>query len=155
MTQNIVNLPKHGKAITLDDQGVYFTLNQSTGSVHSIIQLVYDDEWHLFQLQKTENVDEAGWVMMTEEIDGALVSMPTAELRRNFTKPEYEEPRGAWQVIRNTKFGFGKFTPADSEALVCHAIMMFSGDEMHNPTRLYKADEESLDVLSKRSVRKR
>ena len=102
MTQNIVNLPKHGKAITLDDQGVYFTLNQSTGSVHSIIQLVYDDEWHLFQLQKTENADEAGWVMMTEEIDGALVSMPTAELRRNFTKPEYEEPRGAWQVIRNT-----------------------------------------------------
>lgn len=47
-------------------------------------------------------------------------------------------------MIRNTKFGFGKFTPADSEALVCHAIMMFAGDEMLNPSRLYKADEENL-----------
>jgi len=144
MTSNVVNLPTYGKAISLDDQGVYFTLNPSTGSVHSIIQLVYDDEWYLFQLQKTGQEDEAGWVMMTEEIDGALVSVPTVELRRYFSKPEYAEPRGAWQVIRNSKFGFGKFTPADDADIVYHAIMAFSGDEMYTPVRLHKADKETL-----------
>lgn len=144
MTSNVVNLPTYGKAISLDDQGVYFTLNPKTGSVHSIIQLVYDDEWYLFQLQKTGHEDEAGWVMMTEEVDGALVSIPTVALRQYFSKPEYAEPRGAWQVIRNSKFGFGKFTPADEEQVVCHAIMAFSGDEMHTPVRLHKADRETL-----------
>lgn len=144
MTNNVVNLPTYGKAISLDDQGVYFTLNPSTGSVHSIIQLVYDDEWYLFQLQRTAHENEAGWIMMTEEVNGALVSVPTTELRRHFAKPEFEEPRGAWQIIRNSRFGFGKFTPASEENGVCHALMAFSGDEMHHPVRLYKADEETL-----------
>ncbi len=144
MTSNVVNLPTYGKAISLDDEGVYFTLNPSTGAVHSIIQLVYDDEWYLFQLQKTGQVDEAGWIMMTEEIDGSLVSIPTLELRRYFSKPEYAEPRGAWQVIRNSKFGFGKFTPADESDTVYHAVIVFSGDEMHTPVRLHKADNETL-----------
>lgn len=144
MTNNVVNLPTYGKAISLDDQGVYFTLNPSTGSVHSIIQLVYDDEWYLFQLQKTGQEDEAGWIMMTEEVNGALVSVSTTELRKHFSKPEYAEPRGAWQIIRNSKFGFGKFTPADEEDIVCHAVMVFSGDEMHQPVRLHKADEKTL-----------
>ena len=52
MAINVINLPIYGKAISLDDQGVYFTLNASTGSIHSIFQLVYDDEWYLYQLQK-------------------------------------------------------------------------------------------------------
>jgi hypothetical protein len=152
MTSNVINLPTYGKAIGLDDQGVYFTLNPSTGSVHSILQLVYDDEWYLFQLQKTGQEDEAGWIMMTEEVDSALVSVSTTELRRHFSKLEYEEPRGAWQIIRNAKFGFGKFTPANQEEIVCHAIMVFSGDEMHAPVRLYKADEETLKRAEQASV---
>ena len=87
MTSNVVNLPTYGKAISLDDQGVYFTLNPSTGAVHSIIQLVYDDEWYLFQLQKTGQEDEAGWIMMTEEIDGALVNSHLLTNRTLFIMP--------------------------------------------------------------------
>lgn len=149
MTSNIVNLPTYGKAISLDDQGVYFTLSPSaahpsTRNLHSIIQLVYDDEWYLFQLQKTGQTDEAGWIMMTEEMDGALVSIPTLAIQRCFSKPEYAEPRGAWQVIRNSKFGFGKFTPAEKTDSCYPALILFSGDEMHTPVRLYKADNETL-----------
>ena len=152
MTSNVVNLPIYGKAISLHDQGIYFTLNPSTALVHSIIQLVYDEEWYLFQLQKTGQPDEAGWIMMTEEVDGALISIPSIELRQHFSKPEYAEPRGAWQVMRNTKFGFGKFTPADQDDTVCHAIMVFSGDEMHPPVRLYKADKETLRMAEQISA---
>lgn len=152
MTSNVVNLSTYGRAISLDDQGIYFTLNPSTGLVHSIIQLVYDEEWYLFQLQKTGQPDEAGWIMMTEEVDGALISIPSIELRQHFSKPEYAEPRGAWQVMRNTKFGFGKFTPADQDDTVCHAIMVFSGDEMHPPVRLYKADKETLRMAEQISA---
>lgn len=144
MTSNVVNLPTYGKAISLDDQGIYFILNASTGSIQSIFQLVYDDEWYLFQLEKTDNDNEPNWSVMAEGQDYGLMSVPTTELRRHFSKPEFAEPRGAWQVIRNGKYGFGKFTPVDENEPMGHAMMMFDGDEMLRPVRIHKADDETL-----------
>jgi len=144
MTSNVINLPTYGKAITLDDQGIYFILNASTGAIQSIFQLVYDDEWYLFQLEKTAEDNEPNWSIMAKDNDYPLMSVPTTELRRHFSKPEYAEPRGAWQIIRNGKYGFGKFTPVDPEEPVGHAMIMFSGDEMLMPVRIHKADEETL-----------
>lgn len=144
MTSNVINLSTYGKAISLDDQGVYFVLNASTGAVQSVFQLVYDDEWYLYQLEKAEKEDEASWAIMSEGADYPLISVPTTELRRHFSKPEYAEPRGAWQAIRNSKYGFGKFTPADANEDVSHAMILFSGDEMLMPVRIHKANEETL-----------
>lgn len=143
MTSNVVNLPTYGKAITLDDEGIYFTLNANTGTVHSIFQLVYDDDWYLYQLEKTSEV-EGTWRIMAEKSNYALMSMPTTDLRHYFSKPEYAEPRGAWQVIRNSKFGFGKFTSANHNEPVAHAMIVFIGNEMQTPVRIYKADNETL-----------
>jgi len=67
MTSNVINLPTYGKAITLDDQGIYFILNASTSAIQSIFQLVYDDEWYLFQLAKTDDDNEPNWSVMGEE----------------------------------------------------------------------------------------
>ncbi len=144
MNSNVINLPTYGKAISLDDQGIYFILNASTGAIQSIFQLVYDDEWYLYQLEKTADDNEPNWSIMAEGTDYALTSVPTTELRRHFSKPEFAEPRGAWQVIRNAKYGFGKFTPVDASEPEGHAMIMFSGEEMLMPVRIHKADDETL-----------
>ena len=144
MTSNVINLPTYGKAITLDDQGIYFILNAATGSIQSIFQLVYDDEWYMYQLENSDDDSEPNWSIMAEESDYSLVSVPTRELHRHFSKPEFLEPRGAWQVIRNSKYGFGKFTPVNSDEPMGHAVIMYDGDEMRMPVRIHKADEETL-----------
>ena len=144
MTSNVVNLPTYGKAISLDDQGIYFILNASTGAIQSIFQLVYDDQWYLYQLEHTAEDSEPNWKIMAKGNDYSLMSVPTTELRRHFSKPEYAEPRGAWQVIRNSKYGFGKFTSIDSNEPVGYAMIMFSDDEMLMPVRIHKADDETL-----------
>ncbi len=144
MTNNVVNLPTYGKAISLDDEGIYFILNASTGAVQSIFQLVYDDDWYLYQLEATDREDEASWTIMAEGDRYSLISVPTTELARHFSKPEYAEPRGAWQVIRNAKYGFGKFTPVNKDEPVGYAMIMFQDNEMLMPVRIHKADEETL-----------
>lgn len=149
MTSNVINLPTYGKAITLDDQGIYFILNASTGAVQSIFQLAYDDDWYLFQLERTTEGREPNWSIMAEGGDVPLMSVPTNELRRHFSIPEFAEPRGAWQVIRNAKYGFGKFTPVDTDEPVSHAMIMFVGDEMLMPVRIHKADDETLKRAAK------
>lgn len=154
MTSNVINLPTYGKAISLDDQGVYFVLNESTSTVQSIFQLAYDDEWYLYQLEKTSVEDEARWSVMAEGDDLTLMSMPTAELTKYFSRPEYAEPRGAWQVIRNGKYGFGKFTPVDQSQPISHAMLLFSDNEMLEPVRIHKADEETLNRAEQASQQK-
>lgn len=144
MTSNVINLPTYGKAISLDDQGIYFILNASTGAIQSVFQLVYDDEWYLYQLEHTNEDSEPNWAIMAEHEDYSLMSVPTTELAHHFSKPEYAEPRGAWQVIRNSKYGFGKFTPVASNEPIGHAMIMFSGNEMLAPVRIHKADDETL-----------
>jgi hypothetical protein len=47
-------------------------------------------------------------------------------------------------VIRNAKYGFGKFTPVDKNEPVGHAMIMFAGNEMIMPVRIHKADDETL-----------
>lgn len=144
MTSNVINLPTYGKAITLDDQGIYFILNVNTGAVQSIFQLAYDDDWYLFQLERAAEGREPSWSIMADGGDVPLMSVPTTELRRHFSTPEFAEPRGAWQVIRNAKYGFGKFTPIETNEPVGHAMIMFAGDEMLMPVRIHKADDETL-----------
>jgi len=81
---------------------------------------------------------------MAEGDDASLVSVPTNELRHHFSKPEFIEPIGAWQVIRNAKYGFGKFTSVDTNDPIGYAIIMFDNDEMQMPVRIHKADDETL-----------
>ena len=111
MPNNIFVFPTFGQAITLDDQGTYYMTNSKTGSVMSVIQLTYEDEWYLYQLQNSGEGDEVHLAILADNNDYVLSSMTTEEIRHHFAKAEYAEPRGAWQVIKNSKYGFGKFTP--------------------------------------------
>jgi hypothetical protein len=146
MPSNVFVFPTFGKAITLDDQGVYYTMNTSTGSILSVVQLVYKDDWYLYQLQNGAKEGELCWTIMAENTDYSLNSMTTEEIRRNFAKPEYAEPVGAWQVIKNSKFGFGKFTPLSHEDPISYAMILFSDNDMRAPLLIHKADE-SLQML--------
>lgn len=147
MANNVFSFPTFGKAITLDDQGIYYTMNTSTGSIHSVFQLVYDDDWHIYQLQKTSIKDEYCWTLMTENANHTLNSMTSEQVRHHFSKPEYAEPKGAWQVIRNSKYGFGKFTPLKANDPIRYAMILFSGNEMLMPVLIRKADEAILQKV--------
>jgi hypothetical protein len=146
MASNVFSFPTYGKAITLDDQGMYYTMNTSTGSIHSIFRLEYEDDWYLYQLQNTSREDEICWRLMAEDAGYSLQSMTTEEIGYHFSKPEYAEPRGAWQVIRNSKFGFGKFTPVKADDPIRYAMILFSGSEMVMPILIHKAEEETLQM---------
>jgi hypothetical protein len=146
VSSNVLSFPTYGKAITLGDQGTYYTMNMSTGAIHSIFRLEYDDDWHLYQLQNTSREDEICWRIMAEKTDYSLQSMTTEEIGYHFSKPEFTEPRGAWQVIRNSKFGFAKFTPLNAKDPIRHAIIAFEGNEMLMPVLIHKAEEETLQM---------
>jgi hypothetical protein len=147
MESNVYVFPTFGKPITLDDQGIYYTLNTSSGKIHSVFQLVYEDDWYLCKLQNDGTEEEARWAVMTESADYTLSSMTTDEIRRSFAKPEYAEPKGAWQVLRNSKFGFGKFTPLDEAAPLSYAMLLFSGNEMRMPMLVHKVEQGMLEML--------
>jgi hypothetical protein len=141
MEGNVFVFPTFGKPITLDDEGIYYTLNAKTGKIHSVLQLVYKDEWYLYQLRNVPYEEEAAWAILAESGDYELNSMTTEQIRRTFAKAEYSEPLGAWQVIKNSKFGIGKFTPLSPDDPVSYALLMFTGDEMHAPVLIHKAEE--------------
>jgi hypothetical protein len=142
MENNVFVFPTFGKAITLEDQGIYYTINTKTGKIHSVIQLVYDDDWYLYQLQNSGRDEDVCWTILAESANYALNSMTTEQIRRSFAKPEYAEPVGAWQVIKNSRFGIGKFTPLNPAEPVNYAMILFSGNEMHAPVLIHKAGEE-------------
>lgn len=146
VSSNVLSFPTYGKAITLDDQGTYYTLNTSTGAIHSVFRLEYDDDWYLYQLQNTSREDEICWRIMAPAASFSLQSMTTEEMGYHFSKPEFAEPRGAWQVIRNSKFGFGKFTPLNENDPIRHAIIVFSGSEMAMPVLINRAEEDILQM---------
>jgi len=146
VSSNVLNFPTYGKAITLDDRGTYYTMNTSTGAIHSIFRLEYEDDWYLYQLQNTSREDEICWRIMAENTSYSLQSMTTEEIGRHFSKPEYAEPRGAWQVIRNSKYGIGKFTPLNGNDPIRHAIIVFEGNEMLMPVLIHKAEEETMQM---------
>ncbi len=141
-SSNVYSMPSYGKAIALDDQGVYYTLNQHTGQVHSVFQLVYADDWYLYQMQKTAVEDEVSWHLMSDAQDLSLRSMTCEEITYHLSKPEYSEPKGAWQVLRNSKYGFAKFTPLNSSAPLRFAILVFEGEQMLMPVLIHKVEEQ-------------
>jgi hypothetical protein len=141
METNVFVFPTFGKPITLDDEGIYYTLNAKTGAIHSVIQLIYKDEWYLYQLRNVPYEEEAAWAILAENDEYELNSMTTEQIRRTFARAEYSEPRGAWQVIKNSKFGIGKFTPLSPEDPVSYALLMFTGNEMHTPVLIHRAEE--------------
>lgn len=147
---NVFNIPVYGKPITLDDQGIYYAKNRQTGGINNVFNLVYedDDEWYLYQLKNTDKDGEMGWVILADNGDYPLKSISTENIKHYFDKPEYQEPKGAWQLMRNSRYGFGKFTPIHVEQEIRYAMILFSGTEMLVPLLILKAEDEGLQSLS-------
>lgn len=138
-----------GQPITLDDQGIYYTLNRKTGGINNVFQLVYeDDNWYLYQLKNTSKDGDMGWVILADQGGYALKSVGTSTVRELFDKPEFAEPKGAWQLMRNHRYGFGKFTPRVPATQMRFAMILFSGDEMLVPLLIEKAEDELLQSLA-------
>jgi hypothetical protein len=147
-SNNVINFPSFGKAITLDDQGVYYAINTRTQTIHSIFQLVYEDDWYLYQLERAENDDDISWALLIGNVDYVLNSMTSTQIKQHFSKPEYAEPRGAWQVVRNSRFGFGKFTPVQAGEPIRYAMLAFVDGEMLTPILIHKAEESTVSEQS-------
>lgn len=145
---NVLNIPIYGKPIELSDQGFYYAKNRKTGGVNNVFHLVYeDDEWFLYQLKNTGKNGEMGWVILADNGDYPLKSITIEEIKHCFDKPEYAEPKGAWQVMRNSRYGFGKFTPIHAEQETSYAMILFSGAEMLVPLLILKAEDSGLQSL--------
>jgi hypothetical protein len=143
MPNNLYIHPAYGKAITLDDQGMYCVLNQKTGTVQNVIHLVYEqDDWYMYQLQNTHDKDSFYWAVMADTIQPQLMSMSSEQICHYLAKPEYAEPKGAWQVMRNGQYGFGKFTHFTS-ADIAYAILVFADNALRGVIRLHKLEDEA------------
>jgi hypothetical protein len=151
---NIFNLPIYGKPIELSDAGIYYANNKKTGAINNVFHLIYEDDpnqdgdWYLYQLKNTSKNGEMGWVILADNGDYPLKSLPTEEIKHHFDKPEYVEPRGAWQLMRNSRYGFGKFTPIYNDEAIKYAMVLFSGSEMLVPLLIQKAEDEVLKSLA-------
>jgi len=139
---NVFTIPSYGKAIRLDDQGVYYTLHHQTGQLHSVFQLAYGDDWYLYQMQKSADDNEVTWNVMVGGTEHGLQSMTSEEINHHFSRPEFAEPRGAWQVIRNANYGFAKFTPNNSNAPLKYALLVFKDGQMQMPVLVHKLEEQ-------------
>lgn len=149
MPNNIYNISVYGKPIELDDQGVYYAINRKTGDINNVFQLVDEDgEWYLYQLKNTGKNGEMGWVILADNGDYPLASLPSEDIKRHFDKPEYAAPKGAWQLMRNSRYGFGKFTPIHADEKIRYAMILFSGAEMLVPLLILKAEDERLQSLA-------
>ncbi len=149
MSDNAFLTPVLGKAIELDDQGVYYAINRKTGGINNVFNLVFEDEdWYLYQLKNISKDDEMGWVILADQGDYALKLLATEDVERYFSKPEYLEPKGSWQLMRNSRYGFGKFTPESAETGIHYAMILFSGDQMLVPLLIEKAQDEALKSLA-------
>lgn len=160
---NVFNLPIYGRPITLEDAGIYYAINRKTGGINNVFHLAYettvaqDGDWYLYQLKNTSKDGEMGWVILADHGDYPLKSVCSEEIKQHFDKPEYAEPKGAWQLIRNSRYGFGKFTPLHADTEQRYAMILFSntatlGDTgmpaMLVPLLIQKADDEVLNSLS-------
>ena len=149
MPNNVFNTPIVSKPITLDDQGVYYAINRKTGGINNVFNLVFEDEdWYLYQLKNIDKEGEMGWVILADQGDYALKAVAQEEVERYFSKPEYLEPKGAWQLMRNSRYGFGKFTPESVEMGIHYSMILFSGDEMLVPLLIEKTQDEALKSLA-------
>lgn len=156
---NVFNLPIYGKPIELSDAGVYYANNKKTGAINNVFHLAYETdlnkegEWYLYQLKNTSKDGEMGWVILADNGDYPLKSCGVDEIKHHFDKPEYAEPKGAWQLIRNSRYGFGKFTPIHHDDSIKYAMVLFSNEEklarpkMLVPLLIQKGDDEVLKSL--------
>lgn len=150
MPTNLFVHPHFGQAITPDDAGLYYILNQHTGQVRSILQLVHENQhWYLMQCQALADGLDYRWSLLACDDQPALLAASDKQIAHYFCKPEYAEPAGAWQVIRNAGVGFAKFTPMCQPHDVRFAVLRFDGEHMATPIRLHKAPA---DWLSEDSV---
>jgi len=153
MQSNLYVLPAYGQAITLDDQGTYCVLNRQTGNVQSIVRLAYEnDHWYFYQIQQQIETGEYYWSILGDSSHYLLQSLTSEAITHHFNKPEYAEPKGAWQVLSNGKYGFGKFTPLDNDAEEAYAILMFAEDgELRSVIKLHgisMEDEASMPLAA-------
>lgn len=141
--------PLVGNAINLNDQGIYYAINRKTGGINNVFNLVCEEEdWYLYQL-KNLNIDgEMGWVILADQGDYPLKLVALEEVECYFSKSEYLEPKGTWQLMRNSRYGFGKFTPQSAEMGVRYGMILFSGEEMLVPLLIEKAQDEALKSLA-------
>lgn len=149
MPNNAFNMPVIAQPITLNEQGVYYAINRKTGGINNVFNLVFEDEdWYLYQLKNTNKEGEMGWVILADQGDYALKMVDSEVVEHYFSKPEYLEPKGAWQLMRNSRYGFGKFTPESAEMGIHYGMVLFSGDNMLVPLLIEKAQDEALKSLA-------
>lgn len=149
MPNNVFNIPSFGKPIELSDQGVYYAVNRQTGSINNVFHLKYDDEdWLLYQLKNTGKDGEMGWIILADNGDYPLKTVNPESVKMLFDKPEFAEPKGSWQLIRNSRYGFGKFTPSLADEPIKFAFVLFSGEQMLVPLLILKAQDELLQSLA-------
>ena len=149
MSEHAFHTHLAAKPITIDDQGVYYAINRKTGGINNVFNLVLEDEdWYLYQLKNLDKDGEMGWVILADQGGYALKPVAQEEVERYFSKPEYLEPKGVWQLMRNSRYGFGKFTPQSAETGVHYGMILFSGDEMLVPLLIEKAQDEALKSLA-------
>ena len=164
MPSNVFNMPIYGKPIEPTDAGVYCSINRKTGEVNNLFNLVFeDDDWFLFQLKNTSKDGDISWVILADNNEYALKTCHTTEVKHHFDQPEFTEPKGAWQLMRNARYGFGKFTPLHADENCLYAMILFSQDaktaieidgktlkipNMLVPLLIQKTQDEALQALS-------
>lgn len=141
-----------GAPITLDECGFYLARNRADGSVNSVFNLRYEnDNWLLTQLKHiAATIDEPEaifWRSLGNGVDDSLQSMPTAELQQWLYRPELQELSGGWQVLRNTHFGFGKFTPMAPNLSTSYAFLRFRDGQMLGPILIEKTTDPAIVAL--------
>ena len=163
MASNVFNMPINGKPIELSDAGVYCSIHRKTGEVNNLFNVVFeDDDWFLFQLKNTNKDGDISWVILADNSEYALKMCHTTEVKHHFNRPEFNEPKGAWQLMRNARYGFGKFTPLHADENYLYAMILFSQDatstieidgnmlEIPNmlvPLLIQKTQDEALQAL--------
>jgi hypothetical protein len=145
--------PLIGEDIHPNDQGVYYAINRKTGGINNVFNLVFEDEdWYLYQLKNINKEGDVGWVILADQGDYPLKMIEPEEVDRYFSKPEYLEPKGAWKLMRNSRYGFGKFTPESKEMGIRYSMILFSGSEMLVPLLIEKARDEALKSLAEMGI---
>ena len=163
MHSNVFNMPIIGKPIEPTDAGVYCSINRKTGEVNNLFNLVFeDDDWFLFQLKNTSKDGDINWVILADNHEYTLKTCHTTEVKYHFDHPQFAEPKGAWQLMRNARYGFGKFTPLHADENCLFAMILFAQDakttieidgkmlEIPNmlvPLLIQKTQDEALQAL--------
>jgi hypothetical protein len=138
--------------ITLDECGFYIAHNRADGSINSVFNLRYEnDNWLLSQLKHVAESDDTAetlfWTSLGDGVDDILQSMPTAEMQQWFYRPELQHLPGGWQVLRNSRFGFGKFTPSAVNLHTSYALLRFRDGQMLGPILIEKTLDSAIVAL--------